>query len=165
MPCGARLDASPDGIPPRADGRIGELFKAAVRAGSLRAALWRAFYYGDDYPPQGAEGLPESLEFSELRLLKDAWLDISRQRDEAGLLEDYVVAGHPNDPTWLPDPGQTSLWLRLHELAMYSLKLGVNLIGAEGELECDGWTEQHRAFGAYVKKINGDWQSWYRCRG
>ena len=66
-----------------------------------------------------------------------------------------------DDPSRLPDPGWKSLRLRLYELAMYSLNLGVNRIGAENALNCDGWNERHQAFGEYVKRTNGDWQRWY----
>ena len=105
--------------------------------------------------------LAESLEFPELMFLQDAWLDLERRCNDTEFMEDLVAAGHPDDPSWLPDPGWKSLRLRLYELAMYGLGLGIDLSGAEHALDFDGWSDRHQAFGEYVTRTNGDWQKWY----
>ena len=159
---GIGLDAyDPAAMRPRVDARIAGLFDSAARAGSPRAALWRAYRYGDDALLRDIRELPESLEFPELMFLPDAWLDLERRCNETEFMEDLVAAGHPDDPSWLPDPGWKSLRLGLYELAMYGLGLGIDLSGAEHALDFDGWSDRHRAFGEYVKRTNGDWQKWY----
>lgn len=123
---------------------IDQMYLDAAEAGSIHALLFCTWWYQMDPKnhPNCAEmairaeiltaaELPETLDFTELRFLKNCYLELLDLASDADILQDEIATSTPDMPLYgvpEPNPDWKTLALRYGELAYFMVCIGLDMV-------------------------------------
>lgn len=154
---------------------IDQMYLDAAEAGSVHALLFCTWWYQADPKnhPNCAEmaakaetlragELPETLDLSELRFLKDCYLELLDLAADADILEDEIATSTPDMPLYgasYPNPDWKTLALRYGELAYFMVSIGLDTVC--DAIGFDYYPSNFQSTADSVRIEKYSWKKWY----